>query len=371
MDNTTILKKILKRQFHKKLTIFLWKRYITFQIFLNCLINFSKKYPKLFYAGARQGDKGGPMVKIQKLNNFFPEHRFNFNIIYLLSNSIYLNNSAINLIKKKSLPVILNQNGVFYPAWFEGDWQKQNLRMSKIYHLADYVLWQSYFCKRTSEKFLGKRMGKGEVLYNAVDTSFFVPTKDSNNSRFTFLVTGNIRKKSNYRITSLLYALKETLRENKNICLKIAGYIEDEKYLFSKINELNLSEHINFLKNFTQKDAPKIYQQADAYITMSYQDNCPTAVIEAMACGLPILYSKSGGTPELVDKNSGVGLKVSGNWKKNKVPGKYEISNGMKEIIENKINMSEASRIRATEFFDIKKWILRHNSIFEESLEKI
>ena len=95
---------------------------------------------------------------------------------------------------------------------------------------------------------------KGEVLYNAVDTSFFVPTKDSNNSRFTFLVTGNIRKKSNYRITSLLYALKETLRENKNICLKIAGYIEDEKYLFSKINELNLSEHIDFLKNFTQKD---------------------------------------------------------------------------------------------------------------------
>ena len=369
MENILILKKILKRQFYKDLIISLWKRYIFFQIFLNYLIHPSKKLPRVFYAGARQGYEGGPMVKIKKLNLFFPEYKLNFNIIYLLSNSIFLNNSAINLIKKKSLPTILNQNGVFYPAWFKGDWKKNNLKMSKIYHSADYVIWQSSFCKKASEKFLGERLGKGEILYNAVDTSFYVPKRDPKNSCFTFLVTGNIRKKNNYRIICLLDAFKETLRENNNIFLKIAGYIEDEEYLFSKVKELNLSEHIDFLKKFTQKDAPKIYQNSDAYITMAYQDNCPTAVIEAMSCGLPILYSKSGGIPELVDKNSGVGLEVSENWQTTKVPGKFQISDGMKEIIENKITMSEASRTRAIEFFDIKKWILRHNIIFEELLE--
>ena len=103
---------------------------------------------------------------------------------------------------------------------------------------------------------------------------------------------------------------------------------------------------------------------------MSYQDNCPTAVIEAMACGLPILYSCSGGISELVDKDSGLGIKVSENWQKIQVPEKKSIANGMKKIIENKIAMSQASRIRAVEYFDIKNWIIKHEIIFEKVLNK-
>ena len=63
--------------------------------------------------------------------------------------------------------MVHNQNGVFYPAWYEGDWQRQNEVMAHSYHLADYVFWQSEFCRRTANMFLGKRKGPGEVLYNA------------------------------------------------------------------------------------------------------------------------------------------------------------------------------------------------------------
>ena len=44
--------------------------------------------------------------------------------------------------------------------------------MAFLYHQADYVFWQSNFCKLSANKFLGKRIGPGEVLYNAVDTNF-------------------------------------------------------------------------------------------------------------------------------------------------------------------------------------------------------
>ena len=329
----------------------------------------SRNIPKVFYAGSRKGDKGGPMVKIKKLNNFFPEYKTKFNIVYLLSNSSFLTPSSLNLIKKRSLPIVLNQNGVFYPAWFDGDWRKENSKMSNIYHAADYVLWQSYFCKKASEEFLGRRQGEGQILYNSVDTSLFTPNRYVNNLRFTFLITGNIRKKNNYRISSVLYALKEIIKGDKNICLTISGNIEDEKYFFSEIYQLGLEDNVNFLKKYSQKDAPKIYQNSDAYITMSYQDNCPTAVIEAMACGLPILFSKSGGIPELVDEDSGLGLKVSENWNVTKVPEKHSIVEGMKKIIENRSSMSEASRSRASQHFDIKKWISQHKLIFEKLLE--
>ena len=58
---------------------------------------------------------------------------------------------------------------------------------------------------------------------------------------------------------------------------------------------------------------------------MSYQDNCPTAILEAMACGLPILYSSSGGVPELVGEEAGLGIHVEENWHQTKVPSKSDI----------------------------------------------
>ena len=54
--------------------------------------------------------------------------------------------------------------------------KKKNNEMSLFYHEANYVFWQSKFCKLSADKFLGKRRGPGEILYTCVDTNFFVPS---------------------------------------------------------------------------------------------------------------------------------------------------------------------------------------------------
>ncbi len=327
------------------------------------------KLPKLYYGGSRIGDIGGPLVKTKKLNKYFPEQNLNFNIIYLQSNSIYLNTSTLKLLKQKKYPIILNQNGVFYPGWFDGNWKKENLKISHAYHQADFVLWQSNFCKHASNMFLGERKGLGEILYNAVDTNIFIPREKYVKNIFTFLITCNIKRKSNYRISSVIEAFSELVKENKNICLKIIGNIEDQNYFFKKIRKLKLEKKILLENNYSQKDAPYIYADADAYITMTFQDNCPTAVLEAMSCGLPILYSKSGGIPELVGLESGIGLEVKQNWESIKVPTKDQIKNGMQEIIEKRSQMSISARTRSVENFDIKFWIKKQREIFERFLD--
>ncbi len=320
---------------------------------------------KIFYAGAETRNVGGPYLKIEKLQKFFPEFIWKFNIIYVLSNSPKLNKWSINLIKKRKIPLILNQNGVFYPAWYKGDYERQNLPISKIYHCADYVFWQSNFCKKASDRFLGKRLGEGEILYNSVDTKMFHPKKGTNNKIFRFLITGNIRKQNNYRIYSVLEAFQDITIHNKYVHLYIAGIVEDIEKLKAEVNKLNINEYITFLGPYSLKDAPFIYQMADAYVTMSFQDNCPTAVIEAMSSGLPILYSSSGGIPELVGKNSGIGLEVSEDWKKINVPKKQQIYIGLLEIMKKRNNMSDFARERAVKLFDIDAWIKRHKEVFE------
>ena len=83
------------------------------------------------------------------------------------------------------------------------------------------------------------------------------------------------------------------------------------------INQKNLSKYIQINNTYLQIDAPTIYQKHEVYINLKYLDPCPNAVIEALSCGLPVIYSNSGGTPELVGNNAGIGLSVDINWEKN------------------------------------------------------
>ncbi len=345
------------------------KKLLFFKIFL--LTKFPKhtNTPKIFYGGSRSGNIGGPLVKIKKLKELFPEYKYRFNIIYAISSNYLLSDKTIKILKSNNFPIILNQNGVFYPAWFKGNYQKMNLINKFLYHSADYVFWQSEFCKKASDKFLGQRRGSGEILYNAVNTDIFKPILKTNNN-FNFLITGNISKNNNYRISSVLKALIDVLKYEPKANLIIAGNIHDKKSLVLKALKLGIINNVKFLGKFSQNDAPKIYQMADAYITLTYQDNCPTAVIEAMSCGLPILYSASGGIPEIVDKNSGIGLKVDTSWESIQIPDSKEISKGMINILKNKNKMSEFSRKRAIEKFDIKYWNKRHAHIFNYYLRR-
>ena len=352
---------------------FFYQKFSTHKVFFEIFLNFSFKKNQYFnsrstevyYAGAETRNIGGPYLKIEKLQKYFPENKRKFNLVYALSNSPKLTYRSINILKKRKIPLILNQNGVFYPSWYGGNWKSQNLLMSKVYHCADYVFWQSNFCKKAADRFLGERIGGGEVLYNSIDTKKFYPLKKSYDHIFRFLITGNIRKKNNYRVYSVIEAFKEIVKENKNVHLYIAGFIEDFDFFVGELDKLNIKRFVTFLGQYSQNEAPKIYQKADAYITMSFQDNCPSAVIEAMSCGLPILYSSSGGIPELVGKNSGIGLEVSEDWEKINVPQKQQIYMGLLEIMEKRNDMSGFARERAVKLFDIDSWIKRHKEVFE------
>ncbi len=46
-----------------------------------------------------------------------------------------------------------------------------NAGMASAYHLADYVFWQSAFCCRAADNFLGERQGQSKVLYNSASAS--------------------------------------------------------------------------------------------------------------------------------------------------------------------------------------------------------
>jgi len=80
---------------------------------------------------------------------------------------------------------------------------------------------------------------------------------------------------------------------------------------------------------------------------------------------LPIIYSASGGVPELVGQKAGIGLFVENSWEsKPHAPEPQLISEAMSRIVENQKAFSIHARSRAVEKFDLKKWIIKHEEVF-------
>jgi glycosyltransferase involved in cell wall biosynthesis len=331
--------------------------------------------PLVFYGGARAGDLGGTLVKIQRLKEQFNEHLCRYNIAYVLSNAPYLPDIALTLLKARGMPIVHNQNGVFYPAWYEGDWQRQNRRMARSFHSAAHVFYQSEFCRKAARRFLGTREGLGEILYNAVDTQRFRPQADAVEpfgNGITFLLTGNIGAHLFYRIQSTLQGLAEARKRGLEARLVIAGGLDQtaQNATAQLVADLKLDNCIRIVGPYRQTEAPLLYASAHAYVMTKHQDPCPNTVLEALACGLPVLYSNTGGVPELVGTDAGVALDCKEDWERPHVPSTSDIADGMLRIAERAGDMSAAARARAVSLFDIRHWLNRHDQIFRQLLQQ-
>jgi len=61
-------------------------------------------------------------------------------------------------------------------------------------------------------------------------------------------------------------------------------------------------KHIQYLEPMASEPLATLLRSHDIYLTASRHDPCSNSLLEAMACGLPVLYLNSGGHPELVQK---------------------------------------------------------------------
>ncbi len=327
--------------------------------------------PRVFYAGGRAGDIGGPRVKVQRLASAFPEHTQGFNLVYILSNAPHLPTFALDRLAARGIPMVHNQNGVFYRGWFAGNWRACNADMARSYHRADHVFWQSAFCRHAADHFLGPRTGPGEILFNAVDTARFTPRPDTTpQAPFCFLATGKIDGHLFYRLDSTLRGLAAARATGLDCRLVIAGWLSADatQATHDLIRDLGLANHVELTGPYTQNAAPAIYAAADAYITMKHNDPCPNAVIEALACGLPVVYSATGGVPELVGDEAGVGVPCAPSWQHPHWPAPAAIADALAAAATNHAAMAAAARARAIGRFALTDWLDRHGQVFESLL---
>ncbi len=315
----------------------------------------------VFYGHRRLPEPGEPveggMVKFQRLQTVFPSRPRDFNLLYLGSSSLPADEQAvIRLAKRRRAPIVVNQNGVAYPGWAGSRTDEINDRLRTVLRRADHVVYQSEFCKAAADRFLGPPQGGWEVLRNAVDTSEFTPALEPPAGPPVLLLAGD--QFQPYRLGTAL----RTITLLPDVRLLVTGTLIDDGHVLAE--QLGVAGRVLFTGRYAQRDAPSVYRRAHVLLHPKVNDPCPNVVLEALACGLPVVHSESGGTPELVGP-AGVGVGSDTTWEQDVPPAPDLLAAAVEHVLERLGEFRVAARGRA-EQFDFAPWVERHRRLFAE-----
>jgi glycosyltransferase involved in cell wall biosynthesis len=139
---------------------------------------------------------------------------------------------------------------------------------------------------------------------NGVDTERFKPNledrlkvrKELGVEGFVWLAVGRFDPQKDY--PNMLQAFARVVHKHLNTMLLIAGDGPLRKTMENMTRELGVEKHVKFLG--IRRDIPQLMNAADAYVMSSEWEGMPMVLLEASACGLPIVATNVGGNAEIV-----------------------------------------------------------------------
>jgi glycosyltransferase involved in cell wall biosynthesis len=116
-------------------------------------------------------------------------------------------------------------------------------------------------------------------------------------SRRVITTVANLRPGKGHDV--LLNAAARVARRIPDVQFQIVGDGSERRQLEQQAATLRISAQVSFLGH--RGDVPAILQHSDVFAFPSFMEASPNAVIEAMAAGLPIVATRVGGIPELIE----------------------------------------------------------------------
>ncbi len=147
---------------------------------------------------------------------------------------------------------------------------------------------------------LGADPERVHVLRNGVDLSVFYPKprrqldKMTASNRATLLSVGHLieRKGHDLIIKALAYL--------PDVSLVIAGEGPERRQLERLTASLGFQERVHFLGVVEHQALADLYSSVDLLVLASSREGWPNVLLEALACGTPVIATRNWGTPEIV-----------------------------------------------------------------------
>jgi glycosyltransferase involved in cell wall biosynthesis len=137
-----------------------------------------------------------------------------------------------------------------------------------------------------------------------VDTGVFQPSdKPCFKQEVNILCVGRLIERKGQQ--HLLRAFAD-LRTNCEypVTLTLVGTGDIEPLLRRLAEDLEVSHVVNFIGVISSEEMPRVYRQADVFVLPSQNEGMAISLLEAMAAGLPVVVTDTGGTAELVQEDA-------------------------------------------------------------------
>jgi glycosyltransferase involved in cell wall biosynthesis len=138
------------------------------------------------------------------------------------------------------------------------------------------------------------------VIPNGIDAEKYRPSLNSAEPhRVRLLFVGRLSVQKD--LATLVTALSLVAQRTPDVELRIVGDGPERERLQQKVNELRLTSRVTFCGWVGKNQIVECYQHADVFVLPSLYEGMPNVVLEAMACGLPIVATNIAGSNELVE----------------------------------------------------------------------
>lgn len=187
--------------------------------------------------------------------------------------------------------------------WFSPDeFKTKNDRIKTLYKNAHHVIWQSEFDRQMSTRWWNVPK-HGTVIKNGIG-------KDFTKSHHVKEQLDSLRRRY-----EKVFVCSANWHPQKRLDTNVA-FFEHIKQFYKSACLIVLGNNATIKKNpdiYVVGSQPhdvcmQVFQSSDWMIHLAWLDHCPNTVVEAIACGTPVVCPSDGGTKELVG-NYGVVLK--------------------------------------------------------------
>jgi len=197
-----------------------------------------------------------------------------------------------------------------------------------------------------------------EVISNGVDTDIYSPKPDGPENdahSLTLLHVGRLGYEK--RVDIVLQAFARLKGNYPQIYLLIVGDGPEAEKLKKLATSLGIAEQVQFVGMVSHDHLPDVYRQADLFITASTIETQGLVVLEAMACGLPVVGVDALALPDLIQSGvNGYLAHPEDDW------ALADATDQLLRSIEQRYTMGRASRRLA----------LRHNlSLVSETYDDL
>ncbi|MCP4367659.1 MAG: glycosyltransferase family 4 protein [Deltaproteobacteria bacterium] len=217
------------------------------------------------------------------------------------------------LLKKKyNIPLVCSLRGSdinIYPY-------RDRLTMcltKKVISEADQVTSVSHALKAAAES-IAKPKKPIKVIYNGCDLNTFKfnqEVRTEYRARLKILMNekviifvGGIQKTKG--IFELIHAFMKVILQYPDLNLILIGEGEEFATIKNTISSNNLDKKIRLVGRQPHIEIVKWLNAADIFVLPTYNEGLPNVILEAMACGLPVIAARVGGIPEVVTENTGI-----------------------------------------------------------------